>query len=144
MTKPVQTLANHRALPSPLFLTAFVILVVNVGWQVTGAIRAPAFGSVLAVLVALSLIAVLMVARRSAQIVQDRVIRLEMQLRLARVLTSDRHGDIARLSLSQLVGLRFASDAELPGLVQETLAGSLGNPAIKRKITHWQADWLRV
>ncbi len=144
MSAPVQTYANHRALPSTMYIAAFLILCVNVVWQVIGAISAPSFGSILAVLVALALIGVILAARRCAQIVQDRVIRLEMRLRLERVLPAERHSDIARLTLSQLVALRFASDAELPALVQETLAQALSNAAIKVKITAWQADWLRV
>ena len=144
MRNAPQTFANHRALPSNLYIAAFLILVVNVVWQVIQAFQAPAFGSVLAVLVAMALVAVMLTSRRSPQIVQDRVIRLEMRLRLERVLPRERHSDIERLSLEQLVGLRFASDAELPALVQDALTQSLSNSDIKRKITAWQADWLRV
>jgi hypothetical protein len=44
-----------------------------------------------------------------------------------------------------MVALRFASDGELPGLVQEVLSGSLkSQKEIKARIRHWQADWLRV
>lgn len=92
----------------------------------------------------MALIVVAYASRRNAQIVQDRLIRLEMRLRLERVLPPERHGDIARLTLPQLIGLRFASDAELPALVQETLAQGLTSDAIKAKIGVWQADWLRV
>jgi Family of unknown function (DUF6526) len=113
-------------------------------WQAIGVFRAPGFGSVLALLVAIALVLAMLVARRGAQIVQDRIIRLEMLLRLQRVLPSERQAEIARLTLSQLIALRFASDAELPGLVQDALAQSLSNDAIKRKITAWQADWMRV
>ena len=144
MTTPVQTYANHRAMPSLLFIAAFLALVVNMVWQAIGVFQVPGFGSVMALLVALALVVAMLVARRSAQIIQDRIIRLEMRLRLQRVLPAERHADAARLTLAQLVALRFASDAELPGLVQDALAQSLSNDAIKRKITDWQADWLRV
>jgi hypothetical protein len=41
--------------------------------------------------------------------------------------------------------LRFAGDAELPGLVDEVLSGRLTAPdEIKRRVKDWQADWLRV
>ena len=144
MTTPVQTYANHRAMPSPLFIAAFLVLVVNVVWQAIGVFQVPAFGSVMALLVAFALVLALLVARHAAQIIQDRIIRLEMRLRLLRVLPAERHAEVARLTLAQLVALRFASDAELPSLVQDALAQSLSNDAIKRKITDWQADWLRV
>jgi hypothetical protein len=84
-------------------------------------------------------------SRRRAQIVQDRVIRLEMRVRLERVLGASRRLDIDRLTLPQLVGLRFASDAELPALVDDVLAGRITEPdAIKKRVKDWQADWLRV
>jgi hypothetical protein len=144
MTTPTQNYANHRKALSPAFMSAFLILAVNVVWQAIGVFQSPGFSSVLAFLVAMALIVVAYASRRNAQIVQDRLIRLETRLRLERVLPPERHGDIARLTLPQLVGLRFASDAELPTLVQETLAQALTNDAIKRKIGSWQADWLRV
>lgn len=144
MTTPAQTYTNHRAIPSLPFIVASLVLAVNIVWQAIGAFQAPGFNGVLAVLVALAMLAVLFAARRHAQIVQDRLIRLEMRLRLERLLPADRHSDIARLGLPQLIALRFASDAELPALVQDTLSQSLTNDAIKRKITAWQADWLRV
>src|SRR5262245_4741790 len=79
--------------------------------------------------------------RRMALTVQDRVIRLEMRLRLREVLPAAMLADIPKLSRSQLVALRFASDEELAELVREVLAGTLGKPRdIKMKIRNWQAD----
>jgi hypothetical protein len=49
------------------------------------------------------------------------------------------------ITREQCVALRFASDAELPGLVRKVVAGELKSQAdIKRAITHWQADYLRA
>lgn len=144
MRNSPQTFANHRAMPSATYMAAFLILAVNVVWQIIVAVQAPGFGSILAVLVALALVAMMLSMRRSPQIVQDRVIRLEMRLRLERVLPRERHSDIERLTLPQLIALRFASDAELPTLVQDALVNALSNTDIKRKVTAWQADWLRV
>ncbi len=77
--------------------------------------------------------------------VQDRVIRNEMRLRLARVLPADLVGQIERLGRRQMVALRFASDAELPALVREVLAGSLPHAKdIKMRVKDWQADHLRA
>ena len=144
MSTPTQNYANHRKMPSPAFMAVFLILTVNVVWQAIDVFKSPGFPSVLAFLVAMALIVVAYASRRNAQIVQDRLIRLEMRLRLERVLPPERHGDSARLTLPQLIGLRFASDAELPALVQEALAQGLTSDAIKAKIGVWQADWLRV
>ena len=89
----------------------------------------------------------LAVARARAQtlIVQDRVIRLEMRLRLKDVLPAALAARIGELSVGQLVGLRFASDAELPALVERCLSGQLADrEAVKKEIKNWQADWLRA
>jgi hypothetical protein len=83
--------------------------------------------------------------RRMALTVQDRVIRLEMRLRLREVLPAAMQSDISRLSRSQLVALRFAGDEELPNLVRDVVSGALGKPNdIKMKIRNWQADYLRA
>ena len=84
-------------------------------------------------------------ARSQSLIVQDRVIRLEMNLRLKEVLPAALAARIRELSVRQLIGLRFASDAELPGLVERCLNGQLpDDEAVKKEIKNWQADWLRA
>ena len=84
-------------------------------------------------------------ARTQTLTVQNRVIRLEMRLLLKEVLPAALAGRINDLSVSQLVGLRFASDAELPGLVERCLNGQLANgETVKKEIKNWQADWLRA
>ena len=89
----------------------------------------------------------MVVARARAQtlIVQNRVIRLEMRLKLKELLPLVLGSRFNELSTSQLVGLRFASDAELPGLVERCLNGQLANgEAVKKEIKNWQPDWLRA
>ncbi|MCH7960284.1 MAG: hypothetical protein IID08_09140 [Candidatus Hydrogenedentes bacterium] len=77
--------------------------------------------------------------------VQDRVVRLEMRLRLKEVLGGDAHGRINDFTLSQLVGLRFASDAELPELSRKVLDENItSGKQIKQMVTDWQPDHLRV
>ncbi len=84
-------------------------------------------------------------SRIMALTVQNRVIRLEMRLRLKEVLPAALQPRIRELSVRQLVALRFASDAELPALVERTLAGEFAKPKdIKRAITDWQPDHLRA
>jgi hypothetical protein len=72
---------------------------------------------------------------------QDRIIRLEMRVRLARL---GRDADFDRLSKRQLVALRFASDAELPALIQRTLAENLDSRQIKEAVRDWQPDHHRT
>jgi hypothetical protein len=77
--------------------------------------------------------------------VQDRLIRLEMRLRLREVLPADMHGRIRDLTHRQLVAMRFASDSELPQLTREVLDGKLAtSKEIKMRVKEWQPDWLRA
>ncbi len=84
-------------------------------------------------------------ARQFALTVQDRMIRLEMRLRLAKVLPADLAQRIGELTVSQLIGLRFAGDEEIPDLVRKVLTEGIGDrTAIKRMVRNWQGDYLRV
>ncbi|MEK7414921.1 MAG: DUF6526 family protein [Planctomycetota bacterium] len=140
----IQTYANHRKLPLPYILCG-VALLANAGYLLkTFAHDAPSCGTGLAAASGIALLVVWFRARRNAQIMQDRIIRLEMRLRLSALLL-DRQADIAKLPLRQLVALRFASDAELPGLFARVVSGELATPdAIKLQVRDWQADDLRV
>jgi hypothetical protein len=76
--------------------------------------------------------------------VQNRVIRLEERLRYAAVLQPADQTTAAKLTLSQIIALRFASDAELPTLITRAAAENLTSKQIKESITTWRADDLRV
>ena len=76
---------------------------------------------------------------------QDRIIRTEMKIRLRDVLDSDLASRAETLGNSQLIALRFGSDAELPGLVSKVLDENINDlKTIKQMITDWQADYHRV
>ena len=94
---------------------------------------------------ALGILLVVGRARAQTLIVQNRLIRLEMRLKLAGLLPAATAGRISDLTPSQLVGLRFAGDGELPTLVERCLNGQLANgEAVKKEIKNWQPDWLRA
>ena len=74
----------------------------------------------------------------------NRMVRLEMRLRYYQ-LTQKRLETIeSKLSFAQLAALRFASDEEMPALVQKTLDGQLSPNEIKKAIKNWLPDTMRV
>jgi hypothetical protein len=97
------------------------------------------------VLVMLAVIVLFTQARNSTLAVQNRLIRLEMRLRLARVLPADLQPRIGDFTIDQLISLRFASDAEMPELARKVLDEKMNDrKAIKQQVKDWQADWLRA
>jgi hypothetical protein len=105
------------------------------------AFRQPSVVSVGLVLLSFGVFTLVLISRTYTVRLQDRIIRLEMLGRLARI---GRDRDFARLSTSQVVALRFASDGELPTLLDRTLAESLTSDQIKRAIVTWQPDLYRT
>jgi hypothetical protein len=137
---------QHHAKYVPAFhFFVLPVLVFNFMWAIGRVVRAPSGGSVEAFVVALALVLLALYARMFALAVQDRLIRLEMQLRMQDVLPVNLRPHIPEFTVSQLVALRFASDAELPALAAKVLGDNLNDrKTIKRMIQNWQADNLRA
>ena len=140
-----QSFANHaRVVPGYHYVTSglLLLLLVWAGWRLA---TEPTVDRLMLLLLILVVILVGFYARTFALTVQDRVIRLEMQLRLARLLPADLQARIADLTPKQLVALRFASDAELAELVRVVLAdGVTDSRAIKKMVRNWRPDYLRA
>ena len=102
------------------------------------------FGLSLLLLILVNFIMVYKVRQYSLKM-QDRIIRLEMRLRLQKLLPVDRHWEINGLSISQLIALRFAGDEELPPLMRKVLDGNIQDRnTIKKMIKEWEADYSRI
>ena len=99
------------------------------------------YSASLIVLIALLLISIMLHARSFALKAQDRAIRAEENLR--HFILTGRPLD-ARLSLGQVIALRFASDEEFPALAQRAAEEKLTNKQIKLEVKHWRPDHHRV
>ncbi len=146
-----QRYENHGKTPWPLiYVSIAAIVAVLVGLAGTAMLAldgnwAGALVGVSASAAALLAVSAGTVARFNALMLQDRLIRLEMRLRLARVLPPEAQPRIDALTVPQLIALRFASDEELPGLTQQVLDKQLSAPdEIKKAVSDWQADHMRV
>ena len=145
MTTTAQSYANHRRVFPLYHLFALPILLAHVAVTLVGALREPTLWTFWTFLVSIGLVAAVVANRASTLIVQNRVIGLEMRLRLATVLPVELCQRIPELHIKQLVGLRYAGDAELAGLVERCLRGELATAdAVKRAVTQWRPDYVRA
>ena len=124
----------------PVFALAAIVAIVHAVMHIQ---HHPLHG-VLLILFAVATLAAILKIRLYALKVQDRVIRLEERLRLATVLAEPLRARIPELTERQLIGLRFASDGELPALVQRALTEKLSSGDIKKAIQTWRPDDFRV
>ena len=135
-----QNYANHVYRPRAWLITYLVAAIAMLG-LVVHAYDEPTYASFALLALAGVGLSTLWLIRIFALRLQNRIIRLEMQIRLARL---GREAGLQRLSMPQLVALRFASDAELPALMDRAIAEQMTPDAIKREIREWQGDYLRT
>jgi len=141
----VQNLGNHTRVVPLYHMFAMPIFMINLVWRLIQLKDGIAFASIMNVLLAAAFVILVIYARIFSLTVQDRVIRLEMRLRLERALPADMRPRIGEFTVAQLVSLRFAADQELPLLAQQVLDEKLSDrKAIKSRIKNWQADFLRA
>ena len=137
-----QSFDNHRHLPAAFvvalvaILGAIVCVVMSwMGWNTTG--------SAIACLIVVAG-AYARTSRTYTTSLQDRIIRMEMLYRTDKMLSPAQRAMYATLSLDQIIALRFASDLELPALVERAAAEHLPPKAIKRAVRDWQPDLART
>jgi len=144
MAQAEQNFKNH-ARTDPmfhgfLFLGALLLL----GFTIYALVKQPNLLGAVRVFAVLWAMVLMFKVRLYALKVQDRVIRLEERLRLAQLLPDATRSRIGELSEPQLIALRFASDGEVAGLVQQTLDGKWDPKQIKGAVKVWRADFFRV
>ena len=141
-----QNLANHTKYYPPFHFFVLPVMVANLGvqlyWMKDFGLS---FRGIFGVLVALALLLGFLCSRVMALAVQNRLIRLEEQLRYARLLPADLQTRFGEFTIAQIVSLRFASDAELPALARKVLDAKMQDRrAIKEMIQNWKPDYVRA
>ena len=139
-----QTYANHTRWDPLFHFFAIPVLAINFFISIYRFVQQMDGWSAFGIVFAAALIAGILRGRMYALKVQDRVIRLEERLRLHALLDTQLRPKIDSLSESQLIALRFASDAEVPFLAAKAIAGNLKGAEIKKAIQTWRPDYWRV
>ena len=144
MADQEQNFKNHARFVPAYHYVAGPILLVNLAWALLG-LADPSLQAAREVLVAAALVILFLYARLFALKAQDRVIRVEMRLRMRERLPDDLQGRIDEFTPQQMVGLRFAGDAELPDLARKVLDENItAATPIKKLIKDWRGDYYRV
>ena len=143
MAQKAQTFQNHTRLDPVFHLFLGPLSFILFIGAVTSFIRTMSWTTGFQVLAAIWAVVATFKIRLYALKVQDRVIRLEERLRMQELFREPLKSRIGEFSESQLIALRFASDAELPALAEKTLAG-LTQKQIKAAIQIWRPDYFRV
>ena len=142
--KVPQSLANHARFDPPFHFFILPVFAITVIVAIVQLFRHHNLLSAWLVVFMVAAMTAVFKIRIYALKVQDRIIRLEERLRLAILVDKPLRAHIVELSESQLIGLRFASDAELPALTARTLTEKLSRAEIKKAVTQWRPDYWRV
>ncbi len=142
--KKPQNYKNHAKFIPVFHYIALPLLLVNFFGALFRVTQEISFYTFNGVGLAISLIVVAVFTRLCALKAQDRVIRLEEQIRMQTFLPDALKVHVGRLTMGQIVALRFASDEELADLTQEALDQNTSPNALKQAVKHWRPDYNRV
>ena len=143
MAEP-QSFANHAHRPT----ASVVALVCTLGAAAAFGYRFLQGDHSVAILGQLAVVGALLaltyISRMYIVRLQDRIIRLEMRVRGASILTPEQQRMLAGLPMNSVVALRFASDEELPLLLERAVRERLAPSDVKRAVKTWIPDYDRT
>jgi len=140
-----QSYANHAHRPRLAAVAGFFWVVALVGYAQRWRGSTSAASMILGPAGLIGAVAVLIaISRAYITTLQDRIIRLEMRVRALALLTPEQQARLATLDRKRIAALRFASDAELPALLERAVREQLTPDQIKRAITSWVPDYDRT
>jgi len=135
-----QSYATHAHRPIAWNIV-WLICLVSVVAAIWTAMRDRTLVAHVVLLMAIGLLGTISLLRVFVLRVQDRVIRLEMRVRLTRL---GLERELDQLEHRQLIALRFASDSEIAALARRAIGEKLPPDQIKRAIQEWQGDYFRT
>lgn len=140
-----QTYATHRRwVPAYHFVLSLLVLAILIG-SIVNLVKSAGtdglYSASLILAISVALVLIFYYVRAFPLRAQDRVIRLEENIR-----HYVRHGSFLdpKLDIRQVIGLRFAADSEVDALVERALSEGLTEDEIKKAIKAWRADSYRV
>ena len=139
-----QNYKNHPQMVPGFHYVTFTLVFALLAGSVKNLIQSTSenkFLAELVIIVALIFVLIAWYARTFALKAQDRAIRAEEGLRYY-ILTGKAFPN--ELKISQIIALRFASDAEYLALLDRAIKENLSNKEIKMAIQNWKADYHRV
>jgi hypothetical protein len=141
-----QSFKKHaKVVPLYHFVLAFLILLTFIGSLVnlyySTADHSRLYNASLIVAISIALPLFFIFTRTFPLKAQDRAIRAEESLRY--FILSGKRVD-PRLTISQFIALRFASDGEFVQLAQRAADENLSPGAIKQSVKNWRADYDRL
>lgn len=140
-----QSYANHVRMHPPFHFFLMPATLALLILSIVNVVRHPStLESWILVLIGVMAPVAVLLIRVNPLRVQDRLIRLEERQRYQAVLPDQLKPRLGELTESQIVALRFASDAELPGLVEKALSSKMNGRDIKKAVVTWRADTFRV
>ena len=138
---PTQTYANHAHRPRMTALAAIFLVVAFTGYFARWRGGTSSAAMIMGPAGLLGAVAVLIaISRAYITTLQDRIIRLEMRVRGLSLLTPAQQASLASLDRKRVAALRFASDSELPALLERAAREQLTPDQIKRAVTNWVPD----
>jgi hypothetical protein len=141
-----QNYANHRQTVPAFHFVLFPLLVLTligscVNLYCSWGDHHRLYSASLIVVLSFCVLLLMFLCRMFAVKAQDRAIRAEENLR--HFALTGKLLD-ARLTIRQIIGLRFASDDEFVSLAKEAVEKNLAEDAIKKAVRKWRADTYRV
>lgn len=137
-----QNFKNHaRYIPLWHYITPLIIAAI-LGWGIIHFTHHDThFLGASMILISIVLLLIWWYARAFAIKAQDRAIRAEENFR--HFILTGKPFD-SRVTMGQIIALRFASDEEMPALAKKAVEENLSSKQIKEAIKNWRADHHRA